>query len=77
MHTVSQNPLEQHDLPPELCVKPLALVGISGLDTVNNAVHKLIWEAFSNSRRVEHAPVQFKLIGKILIFTINIAYFVA
>lgn len=65
MQAISQIFTEQHDLPLELCVKPLALVGISGLDTVNNAIHKLIWEAFSNSRRAERAPVKFKLIGKI------------
>lgn len=51
------------DLPPELCVKPLALIGISGLDTLNNAVHKSIWETFSSNRRVERAPVLFKLIS--------------
>ncbi|KAJ8917803.1 hypothetical protein NQ315_010709 [Exocentrus adspersus] len=51
------------DLPPELCVKPLALVGVSGLDTLNNAIHKAIWETFSSNRRVERAPVFFKLIS--------------
>lgn len=51
------------DLPQELCVKPLALVGISGLDTLNNAIHKAIWETFSSNRRVERAPVFFKLIS--------------
>ncbi|RZC34292.1 trafficking protein particle complex subunit 11 [Asbolus verrucosus] len=51
------------DLPPELCAKPLALVGVSGLDTLNNAVHKSIWETFSNNRRADRAPVLFKLIG--------------
>lgn len=51
------------DLPPELCAKPLALVGVSGLDTLNNAVHKSIWETFSNNRRADRSPVLFKLIG--------------
>ncbi|XP_056633401.1 trafficking protein particle complex subunit 11 [Diorhabda sublineata] len=50
------------DLPPELSVKPLVLVGISGLDIVNNAVHKSIWETFGGSRRIERAPVLFKLV---------------
>lgn len=58
------------DLPPELCVKPLALVGISGLDTLNNAIHKAIWETFSSNRRVERAPVFFKLIGNALEFPV-------
>lgn len=50
------------DLPAELSVKPLVLVGISGLDIVNNAVHKSIWETFGGSRRIERAPVLFKLV---------------
>ncbi|XP_069669154.1 trafficking protein particle complex subunit 11 [Periplaneta americana] len=50
------------DFPPELCSKPLALIGLTGLDTLNNAVHRAIWDAFSNSRRQYRAPVQFKLL---------------
>lgn len=60
MHTIIQS---NTDLPPELCVKPLPLVGFSGLDNINNAVHKLIWETFSTNRRTDVSPVQFKLIG--------------
>uniref|UniRef100_A0A6P7H0Z7 Trafficking protein particle complex subunit 11-like n=1 Tax=Diabrotica virgifera virgifera TaxID=50390 RepID=A0A6P7H0Z7_DIAVI len=56
---IIQNSIE---LPPEVTVKPLALVGVSGLDIVNNAVHKSIWETFSSNRRIERAPVLFKLI---------------
>lgn len=74
MQTASQFFIEQHELPRELCVKPLALVGISGLDTLNNAVHKLVWEAFCNSRRLDRAPVQFKLIGKVLFLLQRIAF---
>ncbi|CAG9819021.1 unnamed protein product [Phaedon cochleariae] len=51
------------DFPTELCAKPQALVGISGLDILNNAIHKSIWDTFSSNRRVERAPVVFKLIG--------------
>ncbi|CAH0554376.1 unnamed protein product [Brassicogethes aeneus] len=61
MHPATNVP-NQSELPAELCAKPLALVGISGLDTVNNATHKSIWELFSGSRRVDRAPVLFKLI---------------
>lgn len=68
MQPASQFFSEQHDLPPELTTKPLALVGISGLDTVNNAIHKLVWESFSSNRRVDRAPVQFKLIGEFVAF---------
>lgn len=63
MQSIFQTVLDQHDLPPELCAKPLALIGVSGLDTLNNAIHKSVWESFSSNRRVERAPVQFKLIG--------------
>lgn len=49
------------NLPPELKVKPLALIGFSGLDTVNNAVHKSIWETFIN--RNEKAAVSYKFIS--------------
>lgn len=50
-------------LPPELSSPPLALIGVSGLDTLNNAIHKSIWEVFSNNRRADRAPLLFKLIG--------------
>nr|XP_023021888.1 trafficking protein particle complex subunit 11 [Leptinotarsa decemlineata] len=51
------------DLPPELCAKPLALVGVSGLDVVKNPIHKAIWETFSSNRRLERTPVLFKLMS--------------
>lgn len=50
------------DFPPELCSKPLALIGLTGLDTLNNAVHRAIWDAFSSNRRQYRAPVKFKLL---------------
>lgn len=53
---------ELNDLPLELCSKPLALIGVTGLDTVNNAIHKSVWDALSSSCRLERAPVLFKLI---------------
>ncbi|KAJ9597774.1 hypothetical protein L9F63_011382 [Diploptera punctata] len=54
--------MDLFEYPPELCSKPLALIGVTGLDTLNNAVHRTIWEAFSNSRRQYRASVQFKLL---------------
>ncbi|XP_024945200.1 trafficking protein particle complex subunit 11 [Cephus cinctus] len=51
------------ELPPELTAKPLALIGVTGLDAVNNAIHRAIWDAFTNSRRPDGAPVQFKLLN--------------
>ncbi|XP_067008734.2 trafficking protein particle complex subunit 11 [Anabrus simplex] len=56
-------PVNGFDFPVELCSKPLALIGLTGLDTLNNAVHRAIWDAFSNNRRPDRAPVQFKLLG--------------
>jgi len=50
------------DFPPELCSKPLALIGLTGLDALNNAVHRAIWDAFSSNRRQYRAAVQFKLL---------------
>lgn len=55
-------PADQFEFPPELCSKPLALIGLTGLDTLNNAVHRSIWDAFSNSRRQYRASVQFRLL---------------
>lgn len=49
------------NIPQELKVNPLALIGLSGLDIVNNAVHKSIWETFNN--RTDKLPVLYKLIS--------------
>ncbi|KAL1490737.1 hypothetical protein ABEB36_013385 [Hypothenemus hampei] len=62
-------PMERHltfyqnsfNLPHELKFKPLSLIGFSGLDIVNNAVHKSIWETFNN--RTEKAPILYKIIS--------------
>lgn len=59
---MSQNTTDEFDLPLELYAKPLALVGLSGLDTINNAVHKAIWETFNNNRKIERCSISFKLI---------------
>lgn len=50
------------DLPSELTAKPLALIGLSGLD-ITNAIHRSIWDAFSNNRRPDGTTVQFMLLG--------------
>ncbi|XP_063366704.1 trafficking protein particle complex subunit 11 [Cydia amplana] len=59
---MATQPSDPTEFPPEIILKPLALVGLSGLDTVNNAVHKAVWDAFSNNRRAERAAVRFKLL---------------
>lgn len=53
------------EFPPELSWVPQALVGVAGLDTLNNAVHRIIWEALANSRRQDRPAVFFKLLGPV------------
>ncbi|KAK2581512.1 hypothetical protein KPH14_005173 [Odynerus spinipes] len=50
------------ELPAELTAKPLALIGLSGLD-ITNPIHRSIWDAFNNNRRPDGTAVQFKLLG--------------
>lgn len=59
---MATQPSDYTEFPPEVILKPQALVALSGLDTVNNAVHRAIWDAFSNNRRADRAPVRFKLL---------------
>ncbi|XP_046680192.1 trafficking protein particle complex subunit 11-like [Homalodisca vitripennis] len=53
------------EFPSELCWLPQSLVGVAGLDTLNNAVHRIVWEALANSRRQDRSPVHFKLLGPV------------
>ncbi|XP_054273779.1 trafficking protein particle complex subunit 11 [Macrosteles quadrilineatus] len=53
------------EFPSELCWAPQALVGVAGLDTLNNAVHRIVWEALANSRRQDRSAVHFKLLGPV------------
>ncbi|XP_057320612.1 trafficking protein particle complex subunit 11 [Microplitis mediator] len=50
------------DLPSELVAKPLALIGLSGLD-ISNSMHRSIWDAFSSNRRPDGPAIQFKLLS--------------
>lgn len=52
----------EFDFPPELKSTPLPVVGISGLDTLNNAAHRNVWEAFNNIKKQNRPLVNFKLI---------------
>lgn len=63
-------PSDYTEFPPEIILKPLALIGLSGLDAVNNAVHKEIWDAFSNNRRADRTPVRFKLLNNTFEFPV-------
>ncbi|XP_076817428.1 trafficking protein particle complex subunit 11-like [Clavelina lepadiformis] len=47
------------DLPPELSCRPMPFVVLTGLDVTYNAVHKSIWDAFSNNRRNERLQISF------------------
>lgn len=51
---------KEFEFPAELLVHPQALIGVIGLDTLNNALHKATWDAMCNHRRSERSPVQFK-----------------
>lgn len=50
------------ELPLELTTKPLAFIGLTGLD-ITNPVHRSIWDTFSNNRRLESSAIQFKLLS--------------
>jgi hypothetical protein len=49
------------DVPAELNSKPHTFIGLSGLDTLNNATHRAIWDAFSNNRRHDKVSVHYKI----------------
>lgn len=53
------------EFPPELYEGPQALVGVAGLDTLNNAIHRVVWEALANSQRQDRSAVHFKLLGPV------------
>ncbi|CAH2984804.1 unnamed protein product [Chilo suppressalis] len=67
---MATQPSDSTDFPPEIILKPLALIGLSGLDAVNNAVHKEIWDAFANNRRPDRAAVRFKLLNNTFEFPV-------
>ncbi|CAH0696114.1 unnamed protein product [Spodoptera exigua] len=67
---MATQPSDYTEFPPEIILKPLALIGLSGLDAVNNAIHKEIWDAFSNNRRADRTPVRFKLLNNTFEFPV-------
>lgn len=56
-------PPDVYDLPTELSCKSQPLIGLTGLDTLNNAIHRAIWDAFINNRRPDKTSVQYKLLN--------------
>lgn len=50
------------DIPAELTARPLALIGMVGLE-LSNLIHHSIWETFNSNRRADGVAVQFKLIS--------------
>lgn len=67
---MATQPNDYTEFPTEIILKPLALIGLSGLDAVNNAVHKEIWDAFANNRRADRTPVRFKLLNNTFEFPV-------
>lgn len=51
------------ELPAELVNRPLALVGLTGLNVETNQTHLLIWNSFTSSNRSERPPLHFVLFG--------------
>ena len=50
------------DLPEEVLRRPTGLVVLTGLDVTYNAIHNSIWDSFSNNRRPDRVPLQFKVV---------------
>ena len=51
------------DLPSELLSRPLALVGLTGLNVESNPTHLQIWNSFASNNRNERPPLSFMLCG--------------
>lgn len=48
------------DLPIEIKSVPLALIGVTGLDTLNNLIHRSIWDGLVNFWQADRSAVIFK-----------------
>ena len=51
------------ELPAELLARPLALVGLTGLNVETNPVHQFIANAFTSASRTDRPPLQFSIYG--------------
>ena len=50
-----------YKFPEALQRTPRCLIALSGLDTTNNAIHRLVWDEFSSGiKRVDRKPILFK-----------------
>lgn len=50
-----------YKFPEALLKTPRCLIALSGLDTRNNAVHRMVWDEFTaGSRRAERKPILYK-----------------
>lgn len=45
--------MDANILPSELIENIKPLIGLVGLDTLKNSVHKSIWDAFNNNRKAD------------------------
>ena len=50
------------EFPPELLCSPQGFVVLTGLDVTYNAIHKTIWDCFSNNRQHDRVPLKFKIL---------------
>ena len=51
------------EFPPELLSAPQGLVILTGLDITYNAIHKTIWDSFSNNKKQDRVPIKFRILG--------------
>lgn len=54
--------LDIGDVPDELKCRPRANIGFIGLDPQSSTIHAAIWEAFSNNKRPDRAPINFTIL---------------
>lgn len=50
----------EYKFPEVLLRSPRCLIALSGLDVLNNAIHRLVWDEFSSGRRTDRKPILFK-----------------
>lgn len=53
----------EESIPEELQYTPIPYISLIGLNAQNNAIHAMIWNAFTVNRSPERPPLYFKLLG--------------
>ncbi len=50
-----------YKFPDILLRRPRCFIALSGLDVINNAIHRLVWDEFSSgAKRTDRKPILFK-----------------